>query len=156
MDIVKLEIPIGTTEIKEREYTCNQIITFLEIPNTVKTIGLRAFALCPNLKVIIIPSSVEKIDTRAFYGDSAYIYIHKGVKFIGEEAFSNTSKVYFEGDKDSFTGYYERFNISDYPDSYHRGPSMGQETLEVFFYQERTPITYNVPFEEFLKLIKNA
>ena len=40
------------------------------IPNGVKKIGSRAFALCPNLLAIVIPDSVETIADDAFAGVS--------------------------------------------------------------------------------------
>ena len=39
---------------------------YVELPDTLESIGYRAFARCESLKSIKIPASVKEIDTEAF------------------------------------------------------------------------------------------
>lgn len=67
----------------------------ITIPDSVTSIGARAFALFKNLTVVTIPNSVTYIGDGAFSGCSNLeaVYIGKGVQSIGEGAFDDTSKL---------------------------------------------------------------
>lgn len=65
-------------------------ITSVTIPNTVATIDEYAFNACTNLENVNIPDSVKTIGKRAFYGTNLKsVTIPNGVTSIGNEAFSN-------------------------------------------------------------------
>ena len=71
-----------------------QAITAYTIPDGITTIGNRAFRDCTKLKVLDIPSSVTKIEYRAFYGVSGCtITIPSSVTSIDSSAFEG----YFGG-----------------------------------------------------------
>ena len=73
-------------------YACN-VENGFEIPNTVKKIGVGAFADNENLSEIIIPNSVEIIDSAAFAGCClSEIVIPNSVKRIECRAFANLKK----------------------------------------------------------------
>lgn len=59
---------------------------------TVTTIGGYAFGQCSNLKKIVVPNSVQKIECHAFYGCSSLEEI--SIPFVGEKA-GNTSNTHF-------------------------------------------------------------
>ncbi len=111
-------IPEGTVRIDKDAFKNCEYIENVEIPNTVKTIGERAFSGCVNLKEIILPSSVlfieneafsncEKLEKvridgsltcvskRCFYECKGLIsvYLSDFVKIIDEEAFYGCSKL---------------------------------------------------------------
>ena len=67
----------------------NSIVS-VSIPNSVTSIGERAFAGCNNLKAIVIPDSVTSIGERAFAGCDSLtsVKIGNGVTSIGERAFT--------------------------------------------------------------------
>lgn len=64
------------------------------IPQTVKSIGDKAFELLYNLESIVIPSSVESIGTNAFYGckDLKNVKILGNVNSLGTHAFTHYLK----------------------------------------------------------------
>ena len=66
--ITHIEIQDGVTNIGDCAFKDLQNFKTINIPNTVKTIGIRAFYNCsnPGFKSIIIPSSVIKIEGEAF------------------------------------------------------------------------------------------
>lgn len=65
------------------------------LPNTLATIGVRAFNNCSGLKGINIPNSVTAISSNAFYKCSAMTYaaIGNSVTSIGNSAFFECSKI---------------------------------------------------------------
>lgn len=67
------------------------------IPETVKTIGARAFWRCNNLTSITIPDSVINIDDSAFYGcrDLKEIYFKGHAPWLGKDVFSYTSPIIY-------------------------------------------------------------
>jgi hypothetical protein len=67
-------------------------ITSVTLPNTLTTIGERAFYRCYALNSITLPDSLTTIGKRAFYRCNALnsITIPSLVTTIGENAFGNT------------------------------------------------------------------
>lgn len=63
-----LTIPAGTKSIPAGKYRFNESIDTLVLPASVATIGMRAFASCPNLKCVVIPenSALSVIPERCF------------------------------------------------------------------------------------------
>lgn len=64
----KLKIEEGTEAIKDREYDGETSLTWVDVPGTVKKIGTRAFADCPNLRKVILHEGVTSIAHNAFTG----------------------------------------------------------------------------------------
>ena len=66
-------------------------MTSLHIPDSVKTIGANAFAVCKNLQTVNIPNGIEAIEYGIFQGCSklSSIEIPDSVKAIGYYAFSS-------------------------------------------------------------------
>lgn len=65
------------------------------IPNTIVTIGRRAFCWCRNLQSITIPDSVMTIEESAFFNCSNLeeVSLSEGVETIGETAFRQCTKL---------------------------------------------------------------
>ena len=88
-------IPNSVTSIGDRAfYECSGI-TEINIPNSVTSIGLYAFYGCSGLTEIIIPNSVTSIGEKAFRNCSGLtkITIGKNVTSIGENAFYGCHKL---------------------------------------------------------------
>ena len=70
-------------------------ITKIYIPNSVTSIGNRAFASCSSLANVIIPDSVTSIGNSAFYGCSSFtsIVIPNSVKTVSNSMFYNCSSL---------------------------------------------------------------
>ena len=70
-------------------YLNGEIVTSLEIPDSVTSIGDYAFAYCDSLTSIVIPDSVTSIGSSAFYWCTSLksIVIPKSVTSIGGRAF---------------------------------------------------------------------
>ena len=82
-------IPNSVTTIGERAFEYCRGLTSIIIPNSVTTIGESAFADCSGLTSITIPSSVTAIGGGAFYGCSSFtsVTIPNSVTNIGYGAF---------------------------------------------------------------------
>ena len=65
------------------------------IPNSVTSIGERAFALCTSLMSVTIPNNVTSIGDRAFQGCESLtsVEIPNGVESIGESAFAGCTSL---------------------------------------------------------------
>lgn len=70
-------------------------IAQITIPNSVDTIGEKAFYSCKQLQHITLSESVRHIKARAFFGCELLtaISIPDGVTYIGDEAFENCRKL---------------------------------------------------------------
>lgn len=92
-DITTLNIPEGTTSIKDYTFNNCTNLTDVTIPETVKSIGSYAFVLCQNLKNVNIPESVETIGERAFNGCRSLksVNIPNNVTIINDYTFYNCS-----------------------------------------------------------------
>ncbi|MCR5450729.1 MAG: leucine-rich repeat protein [Solobacterium sp.] len=101
----KLVIPEGITVVEHGAFSYNRWITGIELPSSLKRIGVEGFAGFgldddPVIEQLIIPDSVERIDSEAFRGvHIKSLIIGKNVKYIGVAAFSDTvlEKVVFRG-----------------------------------------------------------
>ncbi len=85
-----LKLPKGTRFVEYGPFN-RTLIKRICLPNTLETIGSRAFYGCDGLKKIIIPEGVVGIGDEAFYGCDSLesIIIPSGVKYIGASAFSH-------------------------------------------------------------------
>ena len=103
--LISIIVEKGNTTYDSRE-NCNAIIETAKntliagckntfIPNSVTSIGERAFLGCKGLTSIIIPNGVTSIGEYAFYGCDALksIRIPKSVTYIGEDAFPSHTQV---------------------------------------------------------------
>ena len=89
IDTVKLADDMFYDEYTESGNT--NMITVPEIPNTVITIGQRAFGLCSNIEICKIPDSVTTIGYGAFYNcrNLTNLWVGSGVTLIDNDAFRN-------------------------------------------------------------------
>ena len=73
------------------QYAIGKTGTFFKIPDSVITIGYRAFALCDALTSVVISDSVITISAEAFgvCSNLTSVVIGNSVKIIGQWAFSN-------------------------------------------------------------------
>lgn len=72
-------------------YMDGKLVTDLEIPADVESIGMMAFAGCTSLRSVVVPGSVTNIGAYAF-GDCSVlekVEIREGVKSIEDGAFAN-------------------------------------------------------------------
>ena len=88
-------IPDSVTSIGDRAfYDCHRL-TSISIPDSVTSIGKEVFSNCSSPTSISIPDSVTSIGEEAFSGCSRLtsISVPDGVTSIGEEAFSGCSRL---------------------------------------------------------------
>ena len=84
-------IPNSVTSIGDKAFSGCSSLTSIMIPNSVTTIGNDAFEGCSGLTAVNIPNSVTSIGNRAFSNCSSLtsIMIPNSVTTIGDEAFSD-------------------------------------------------------------------
>ena len=151
---MELVIEEGVTQIKDFEYRDNKDITSIKFPSTLKRIGLSSFLNCKSLKKVDLPRGIEYIGVCSFGGCPAVIFVPNTIQRIDDSAFSSNSVVFFECGENDFIGYHKIRDVSDYPDSYYRGSSMGGDTIEEFYYQEGCTLFFNKTHEDFLNYLK--
>ncbi len=79
---------VKITAIGQGAFQLKKNMTFIKIPDSIKTIGTMAFYGCTGLTSIYIGESVETIGAKAFNSCSALSYIDiKNTTMIGEMAF---------------------------------------------------------------------
>ena len=85
-------IPNSVTSIGDKAFSGNSGLTSITIPNSVTSIGQDAFANCSGLTSVIVPSNVTSIGNGAFYGCSlTSVIVPSNVTSIGNNAFSGCS-----------------------------------------------------------------
>ena len=84
-------IPNSVTSIGDKAFSGCSSLTSIMIPNSVTTIGNDAFEGCSGLTAVNIPNSVTSIGNRAFSNCSSLtsIMIPNSVTTIGDDAFSD-------------------------------------------------------------------
>ena len=89
--ITELNIPINVTTIGERTFRNFRALTSVTIPDSVTTIGDWAFAYCRSLTSVTIGDGVTSIGESAFTSCTTLtsVTIGNSVTTIGESAFSN-------------------------------------------------------------------
>ena len=88
-------IPDSVTSIGEKAFKECESLTDVTIPDSVKSIGSAAFEKCTSLTGVTIPNSVTSIGDDAFWGckNLTRIFISKRVTSIGNGAFSGCSSL---------------------------------------------------------------
>lgn len=81
--------------IDDNAFFKNNKVTYIEIPDTVLTIGAQAFYECKSLKTIKLPHNLKYIETNLFYYCSALetVEIPWGVVEIKRDAFSGCTSL---------------------------------------------------------------
>ena len=92
IDGIPVTVVMGA-QIKYNNKKCYSKLTKVNIPNTVKTIGKRAFCKLKNLTQVNLPDSITKIESYAFSGlkKMTELYLPDSITKIGECAFLNTN-----------------------------------------------------------------
>ena len=81
------------TSIGDGAFEANKKITSVEIPDTVKTIGMSVFYNCTKLKTVTLPEKLDSIGNAAFAYCSSLKKIHINAKTVGEYTFGDCSKL---------------------------------------------------------------
>lgn len=126
-DGIKYEV----TQIAEGVLEHNEVVRYVEIPNAVKYMGIRAFSDCINLETVHMPDSLTIVSSYAFYGCQSLqsIRIPAKVTLICHDTFyncPNLSTIYCEP--------------IEYP-----------EAIDIVEYDRRSNITVYVPEESYSK-----
>ena len=102
-------IPDGTTKIGSYAFYSFPLKK-ISIPNSVKSIGTRAFELCSSLEEVEMPDNMESIGSKAFLGCSSLssIIVPDGIQTIENATFANCTSLLSIKIPDSIT------NIDDY------------------------------------------
>lgn len=80
-------------KINQSAFANNQYIKKLYIDENVTTIGTSAFDQCSNLKEIVLPNSLEKIDSYAFSGTAlTEVTLRNNCSSVGRNAFPSNIK----------------------------------------------------------------
>ncbi len=89
--ITEIEIPNTVDTIGVAAFRECSALTTVNIPNSVTTIGGSAFYSCNNLNSITISENITRINSYTFYGCSSLtsLSIPENVQVIGYEAFAN-------------------------------------------------------------------
>ena len=84
---------VNGAQVKYIDKNCYSKLTKINIPNTVKTIGTRAFCKLKNLTELTLPKSLTKIEKYAFSGlkKITKLNLPDSITEIGECAFKNTN-----------------------------------------------------------------
>ncbi len=82
----KYKIPDSITSIGNRAFAGCQNLTSVEIPDCVTSIGAEVFIDCHNLTSIVIPNSITSIGNKAFYSCNSLTVVYYGGT---EEQWSN-------------------------------------------------------------------
>ena len=87
--LTNIEIPNTITEIKHGAFFCYSSLTSITIPNSVTSIGINTFSGC-GLTNVIIPNSVTSIGSYAFSGCNGLksVTIGNSVTSIGDGVFN--------------------------------------------------------------------
>ncbi len=89
VEVKDLQIPNTVKQIGVCQFSGCSGITSIFIPDSVTLIGSGAFANCSNLKTIELSNHISKIGNHAFYGcaELSFVDIPKSVTHIGKNAF---------------------------------------------------------------------
>ncbi len=95
LESVEFEEGIQLSEIPQQTFMGCSSLTYIEIPNSVTTIGNNAFQNCTSLTSISLPSGLTSIEKQLFYNCTALttIEIPAGVTTIDTTAFEDCSSL---------------------------------------------------------------
>lgn len=100
----RFDVPDGITVIADGAFCGSSGLCEVTIPNSVRVIGNTAFRWLTELKNINIPDTVRFVGEEAFASsESLHTVMSTGERYIGEGAFSHSSKMTFKDGEDSFT-----------------------------------------------------
>ena len=93
--LTSVNIPNSVTTIGDSAFYCCAYLTSITIPNSVTTIGDNAFYYCVSLTSVTIPNSVTTIEGEAFRDctNLQKVNIGNSVKTIGISAFKNCTRI---------------------------------------------------------------
>ena len=111
-------------------YLNNSLVTALNIPEGITSIGACAFINCNSLVSVSIPSSVTTIESSAFYNCDNLLSVSfsKNIAFIGGRAFvscDTLSNAYFAGNAPSV--YDSSYSLASTP------PSFDSNTITLYY-----------------------
>lgn len=105
--VMNVYLPESLVSIGEKAFLYNNRLSYIYLPSNLKTIGISAFEGCWGLSGITLPQSLESIGSNAFSNTNInHISIPQSVKTIGEGAFarmSNLGSIFVEGAESAFT-----------------------------------------------------
>jgi hypothetical protein len=91
---ITFEIPSSVTEIPYSAFSDNYFLTYVHLPESLVTIGGRAFGSCSRLQRVVLPSGLKTIWDAAFWNTSIRrLYIPDSVTVIGGNIFFNTMTI---------------------------------------------------------------
>jgi hypothetical protein len=93
-----ITVPFGTVAIGDDVFADREAVQMVVCPETLMSIGKRAFKNCPHLMTVILPKSIREIGDSAFEECSSLARVVGGaaLESIGQKAFKNT-KIRFSG-----------------------------------------------------------
>lgn len=98
ISILNIPSSIGGIPVTSIEYnglTEVDSLQFITLPDTITTIGERAFSGCINLKEITIPGSIKNIPFSFQSCDSlTKVFLHEGIETISSGAFSDCENIF--------------------------------------------------------------
>ena len=90
-----VEIPDGVTGIASSAFEGQAALVSVSFPSSLRSIGVRAFALCTSLEQLDLPDGVERIDDAAFQ-DCTWLQelsFPFGLRHLGDFAFANCTSL---------------------------------------------------------------
>lgn len=117
-EIERLDIPYGTTKIKERCFYGTNL-KYVSVPETVLSIDADAFNSCESLETLILNNGLETIGDYAFLGLTSLreITIPETVTTIGNSIFSGCNSLTIRYNAINATTEYLGLGLDDYPAS---------------------------------------
>ena len=108
--LTELVVPQGVTEIKYAAFRYVSCLKYVVLPNTIERIGSFAFFGCENLVSINIPDGISRINSSTFRGcvNLQEINIPSSVTYIGQAAFGgckSLKSIVLPKDLDSIESY---------------------------------------------------
>lgn len=91
--LVSITIPNSVTSIGDKAFKCCGLLTSINLPNSVTSIGIEAFSDCYNLTTITLSNSLTSIGKTAFQGCYRLnsITLPNSLNFISDWAFQECS-----------------------------------------------------------------
>ena len=86
---------LAVTAIDPAMCLCNSVLETIQIPGSVRIIGIRAFAQCPSLKTVVIEEGVTTLDKCCFGGCNALeeILLPESLEIVDDCAFASCDRL---------------------------------------------------------------